>query len=50
MAASLLASAGTSLSITASLAVASVVSLVAALMIPRDDAERLGDRPAAIAK
>jgi metabolite-proton symporter len=46
VAASLFASTGTSLSITAYLAVVSAISLVAALVIPRNDAERLGDRPA----
>ncbi|MFB4270797.1 MFS transporter [Nonomuraea sp. GTA35] len=46
VAASLFASTGTSLSITAYLAVVSAISLVAALAIPRNDAERLGDRPA----
>ncbi|MEV1002480.1 MFS transporter [Nonomuraea sp. NPDC050202] len=45
VAASLFASTGTSLSITAYLAVVSAISLVAALVIPRNDAERLGDRP-----
>ncbi|TYB62150.1 MHS family MFS transporter [Nonomuraea sp. PA05] len=50
VAASLFASTGTSLSITAYLAVVSAISLVAALVIPRNDAERLGDRPAVIAK
>ncbi|GAA4931310.1 metabolite-proton symporter [Nonomuraea thailandensis] len=46
VAASLFASTGTSLSITAYLAVVSAISLGAALVIPRNDAERLGDRPA----
>ncbi|NUP79995.1 MAG: MHS family MFS transporter [Nonomuraea sp.] len=45
VAASLFASTGTSLSITAYLAVVSAISLVAALLIPRNDAERLGDLP-----
>ncbi|MEU1726806.1 MFS transporter [Actinomadura sp. ATCC 39365] len=47
VAASLFASTGTSLSITAYLAVVTVISLVAALVIPRNDAERLGDQPVA---
>ncbi|MEU5866503.1 MULTISPECIES: MFS transporter [unclassified Nonomuraea] len=46
VAASLFASTGTSLSITAYLTVVTVISLVAALLIPRNDAERLGDQPA----
>ncbi|MFI6924774.1 MFS transporter [Nonomuraea spiralis] len=45
VAASLFASTGTSLSITAYLTVVTVISLVAALLIPRNDAERLGDQP-----
>ncbi|GGT06064.1 MFS transporter [Nonomuraea spiralis] len=45
VAASLFASTGTSVSITAYLAVVTVISLVAALLIPRNDAERLGDQP-----
>ncbi|MER7502691.1 MFS transporter [Nonomuraea pusilla] len=45
VAASLFASSGTSLSITAYLAVVTFISLVAALVIPRNDAERLGDQP-----
>ncbi|MEV3984342.1 MFS transporter [Nonomuraea sp. NPDC049758] len=45
VAASLFASTGTSLSITAYLTVVTVISLVAALVIPRNDAERLGDQP-----
>ncbi|MFI7420181.1 MFS transporter [Nonomuraea sp. NPDC049684] len=45
VAASLFASTGTSVSITVYLAVVTVISLVAALLIPRNDAERLGDQP-----
>ncbi|MBB2913265.1 metabolite-proton symporter [Streptosporangium becharense] len=47
IAASLYASTGTSLSITGYLTAVAAVSLVAALVIPRNDAERLGDRPLA---
>ncbi|MGV9776531.1 MFS transporter [Streptosporangium sp. NPDC003464] len=46
VAASLYAATGSSLSITGYLAAVAVISLVAALVIPRNDAERLGDLPA----
>ncbi|MEV4899213.1 hypothetical protein AB0K48_58815 [Nonomuraea sp. NPDC055795] len=48
VAASLLASTGSSWSITAYLAVITAISLVAALVLPRNDAERFGDVPEAI--
>ncbi|MFD9946099.1 MFS transporter [Nonomuraea sp. NPDC059023] len=48
VAASLLASTGSSWSITAYLAVVTAISLVAALVLPRNDAERFGDVPGAI--
>jgi metabolite-proton symporter len=46
VAASLFAASGSSMSITGYLTAITVISLVAALVIPRNDAERLGDLPA----
>ncbi|MFF3670499.1 MFS transporter [Microtetraspora malaysiensis] len=46
IAASLFAASGSSLSITGYLTAVAAISLVAALVIPRNDAERLGDLPA----